>query len=71
MKKEQEGTEAVDHQSSPALSRVDGDSRSSSPTMPSLPGPLPSVTSQSETPSVPCTMLPSSVHQSIAESCKC
>lgn len=71
MKKEQEDTETVDQQSSRALSRVDGDSRSSSPTTPSLPGPLLSVASWPETPSVPCTMLPSSVHQSVGESCKC
>ncbi|PNF23924.1 hypothetical protein B7P43_G12845 [Cryptotermes secundus] len=68
MKKEQEDSETVDQQSSPALSRVDGDSNSSSPTTSSLPGPLLSVASRPETPSVPCTMLPSSVHQSIAES---
>jgi hypothetical protein len=50
-------------------SRLDGDLRSSSPATPSFPGPLLSVTSKSEAPSVPCTMLPSCVH-SIAESCK-
>jgi hypothetical protein len=71
MKKEQEDTKDLAQQSSPAVSRVDADLRSSSPTTPSLPGPLLYVTSKSETPSVPCTMLPSCVHQSIAESCKC
>lgn len=70
MKKEQEDTETVDQQSSPALSRVGEDSRSFSPKTPSLPGALLSVASCPETPSVPCTVLPSSVHQSVAESCK-
>jgi hypothetical protein len=71
MKKEQEDTGAVDQQSRPALSSVNGDSRSLSPTTPSFSGPLLSVASRPETPSVPCTMLPSSVDESLAESCKC
>lgn len=69
MKKEQEDTETVDLLSSPALSRVDGDSSSSSPAASNVAGQSLSVGSQPETSSAPHMMLPSSV-QSTAESCK-
>jgi hypothetical protein len=71
VKKEQEDTETVDLLRSPALSRADGDSSSSSPTTSNVPGPSLSMSSQPETASVPRVMLPSSVHQSAAEFCKC
>lgn len=73
MKREQEGTNIVDLQSSPVSSRGDGDleSSSSSPVTPPVPCPLLSGTSRPETPSVSCTMLPTSFQRSAAESCKC
>jgi hypothetical protein len=71
MKKEKEDTETVDLLRSPALSRTDGDSSSSSPTTSSVPGPSLSMSSQPETASLPHVMLPSSVHQSAAEFCEC
>jgi len=73
VKREQEGTNIVDLQSSPVSSRVDGDleSSSSSTVLPPVPCPLLTGTSRPETPSVLCTMLPTSFQRSAAESCKC
>jgi hypothetical protein len=71
VKKEQEDIETADLLRSPALSKADGDSSSSSPATSNVPGQSLSTSSQPETSSLPHMMLPSSVHQSTAECCKC